>query len=225
MTGRVGILGGTFNPVHVGHVSIAQQVAARLGLARVILVPAGSPPHKDAGGLEAAHHRYAMACIAARGMRGLAVSDVEVSRAGTSYTIETVEALRREFGPEIDLVLIIGMDSLLELPTWKEARRLAETTSFAVVSRPGYSGVDWEALGAALGPEAAKKLEASVVEIAEPVEVSATEVRRRLAEGRPVVNLVRAPVARDIEEKGLYRKRERDAEQAGPAAPSREEAR
>ncbi len=210
--GRVGVLGGSFNPIHIGHVSIAQQVAAKLGLARVILIPTGSPPHKAAGDLEEAHHRYAMVCLTARGMHRLDVSDVEISREGTSYTIETVEALRRELGPEIELVLIIGMDSLLDLPTWKDAKELVETTDFAIVPRPGYSGADWEALGSVLGPEAAEKLKSSVVEIAEPVEVSATEVRSRLGEGRAVVNLVRAPVAKYIEEKGLYRGAEEGGE-------------
>jgi len=211
MVGRIGVLGGTFDPIHVGHLSIAQQVAAKLDLARVLLVPAGSPPHKEPGELAGSRDRYAMVCLATRNLRGLDVSDVEVSREGTSYTIETVEELRRDLGPEIELVLIIGADSLLELPTWKGARRLVETTTFAIVPRPGFRETDWDALARALGAEAAEKLRSSVVEVAEPVDISSTEVRRRIAEEKSFAGLVRAPVARYIGEKGLYRKKkERD---------------
>jgi len=199
---KIGILGGTFDPIHVGHLSIAQQVREALGLDEVVLVPAGAPPHKRADALAPAADRLAITRLAASGLARLAVSDVEAARAETSYTIDTLARLRETMGAQNEYVLVIGADTVGELPTWHRAAELVASVRFAVAERPG-AEPDFDAVKRALGDAAAKKLRAAVVRV-EPADISSTDVRRRVAAGLPVDRLVRASVAEYIARKGLY---------------------
>lgn len=203
---KIGVLGGSFDPIHNGHLSIAQQAAAEMGLEKVLLVPAGTPPHKDPSGLAPAPDRLIMARLACRDMRRLEVSDVEVRKDGPSYTIETMSDLRRALGADVRLYLIIGEDTVGELPTWKDARTLIDEAEFIVVQRPGFPRAEFCKLARELGRGAAEKLKASVVKIGEPVDVSSTEIRERIGRGERISGLVRAGVEEYIEERGLYRR-------------------
>lgn len=203
---RFGVLGGSFNPVHVGHISIAQQVLNGLKLQRVFLMPAAQPPHKQRDAeLASADDRLAMCRLAVENMHGLDASDFELARGGVSYTIETAKALRAAYGRAAEIRFIIGSDSLLELPTWKEAPELVRLADFAVADRrEAPIGEEiWEKVRAELGEEAEAKLRASVVPI-ERVDVSATAIRKLLKEGAKIPGYLRRDVEAYIRKKRLY---------------------
>jgi nicotinate-nucleotide adenylyltransferase len=200
---RIGILGGSFDPIHAGHLSIAQQVADRLRLDEVILVPAGDPPHKRRKRLAPAADRLAMVKLAAHGLARLSVSDLELRRDGPSYSLDTVRALRRELGEEHDYFFIVGADTVGELPDWHRAAELVAETGFAIAVRPRFEP-DFARVEKELGPAAAAKLRAALVEV-QPCDLSSTLVRERTAAGEDVTGLVRHSVAEYIAKKGLYR--------------------
>jgi nicotinate-nucleotide adenylyltransferase len=200
---RIGILGGSFDPIHAGHLSVAQQVADRLKLDEVVLVPAGDPPHKHRKKLAPAADRLAMVKLAVRGLARLAVSDLELRRTGPSYSLDTVRALKAELGAEHEYFFIVGADTVGELPDWHRARELVAETAFAVAVRPGFEP-DFARAEKELGPAAAAKLRAALVEI-QPCDISSTVVRQRIAAGENVTGLVRRDVAEYIAKRGLYR--------------------
>jgi nicotinate-nucleotide adenylyltransferase len=200
---RIGILGGSFDPIHAGHLSVAQQVAHRLGLDEVILIPAGEPPHKPAGKLAPAEDRLAMARLAVRGLARLTVSDIEIRRTGPNYSIDTLRALKARLGSGHRYFFIIGADTVGDLPDWHRAAEFVAEADFAVVARPGFAA-DFDRVGQRLGSEAAEKLRRAVVEI-EPCDVSSTQVRERSAAGEDITGQARAAVAEYIRRKGLYR--------------------
>ena len=137
---RLGLFGGTFDPIHLGHLILAEQCREACGLDRVWLVVAGSPPHKP-GGRTAVGHRLEMARIAIAGHPAFAVSDIEATRPGPHYSVETLESIRRDH-PGDDLFFLIGADSLADLPTWREPERIAQLATIVVVNRPGIEEVD-----------------------------------------------------------------------------------
>ena len=136
---RLGVLGGTFNPIHNGHLAIARQTADALGLDRILFVPTKNPPHKPADNLAPAKDRYEMVRLAIASDPRFAISDVELRRAGTSYSIDTVRQLQEEYGPETRLYFLIGLDAFLDLSLWREPEMLLTLCSFVVISRPGMS--------------------------------------------------------------------------------------
>jgi nicotinate-nucleotide adenylyltransferase len=135
---RIGIFGGTFNPIHRAHLSIAEEVRRALRLGKVLFIPAGDPPHKKDMWMIPARHRLSMVQLAVKGHPHFEVSDLEVKRPGKSYTIETVRALKRAYPPGTEWYLILGLDAFLEFPSWRLARRLLTQCHFVVVSRPGF---------------------------------------------------------------------------------------
>lgn len=199
---KIGVLGGSFDPPHNGHLSISQQVLRRLNLEEVILIPAGRAPHKQNVAPE--NDRLQMCRLAVRGLRGLEVSDVEIRRGGLSYTIDTIRQLRGELGEDVASYFIIGGDTLPELPTWRGIRDLVEDTEWAIVQRPGYPRPDVESVRGRLDDKAVAKLSRSIVRLEDPCDVSSTEIRKRLAAGDDVNRLVRAPVLDYIRQRGLY---------------------
>lgn len=142
--GRIGILGGTFNPVHYGHLRVAEEAAEILGLGEVIFIPSGNPPLKGAG-LAPSHHRYELTRIAIRDNPRFRISDIECGQEGKSYTVDTIAALRDIF-PGRSFSFILGIDSFFEIPYWKHPEKLMSLTDFAVVSRPGFSFVSLSSL-------------------------------------------------------------------------------
>jgi nicotinate-nucleotide adenylyltransferase len=215
---RVGIFGGTFNPIHLGHLVFAEALRERLGLDRVLFVPAGTPPHKSAVGLAPALDRYAMVSLAVAGHPAFVASPVELERAGPSYSADTVEALAGEW-PGARLVFLMGSDTFLDLPAWRTPERIGTFATFAVGYRAGSSfdpdGAPARAILARLGrtgwrrvpptaPEALAPGDCALVE-ARSVPVSARDLRRQLAAGDSVRYLVPLPVTEYIAAHRLYR--------------------
>lgn len=199
----IGILGGSFNPIHNGHLHVAQQVREKLSLEKVILIPTGVPPHKPKEQLAAPRHRFCMALIACHNLRSLEVSDIEVRRKKTSYTIDTIRKLKRGLGRN-DLHLILGADAVADLYTWKDAERLVWEAEPVLVARPGFSlEFAVTSLEEHFQPVTIERLLDAVVRI-QVVTVSGSDIRRRLAERRPVKGLVRYEVEEYIRQHGLY---------------------
>jgi nicotinate-nucleotide adenylyltransferase len=199
---RVGILGGTFNPVHLGHLLVAHAVAEALDLERVLLLPAARPPHKPRGLLAAPDERLAMVRLSLAGDPLLDVSTLELDRGGTSYAVDTMRLFRAQ-NPDVAPCFIIGMDSLRELHSWHRVGELLELCTFATVDRPGVDRpVDPTELR--LPPPWPERLLAGIVPI-RTWEVSSSEIRRRIAVGRSIRYLVSPAVEAFIRERGLYR--------------------
>ena len=201
MSQRTGILGGSFNPPHNGHLAMADAALDRAHLDRVLFIPAATPPHKlNLRDMAPAPDRLAMLRAALSDRPRCAIWEGELHRGGVSYTIDTVRSLRTEF-PADSLVLIIGGDTLRELHTWREIDRLLELVEVATLVRPG---VPAEAMRPALPALWQDRLLAGVVP-AEPVDASSTEIRRRVAVGEAIASLVPAAVDAYIRNHGLYR--------------------
>jgi nicotinate-nucleotide adenylyltransferase len=196
--GGIGVLGSAFNPPHLGHLALAQEALWQLGLSEVVLVPTGEAPHKrilDDPGREL---RLAMTRLAAADDSRFSVSTVEVDREGPSYTYETLELLERE-RPGTDSVFVMGADAAVGLESWRKPERVVELARLAVARRAGVSDAEVSAVVRSLGAEG----RATMLEMPQ-FGVSSSAVRERAAAGRPLRYLVPEPVARFIEEKGVY---------------------
>lgn len=211
---RVGVLGGTFNPIHLGHLRAAEEVAETLALDRVLLVPSAQPPHKAGGGtLAPGALRLAWVESACAGNPRLIACDVEVARGGASYTVDTLRALadREATRP----VFIIGSDAFAELGTWREPKQLFALADFAVMARPGTPGHlgDWipDALRGDFelepggGRARHRATGGGVRSVAiSALAISSSDVRERVRSGRSIRYLVPEAVRRDIEASGVY---------------------
>lgn len=187
---KLGLLGGTFDPVHHGHLRAAENAREALGLDRVAFMPARVPPHRSAPGALPLH-RFAMVALAVSGNPRFVASPLELLREGPSYTVDTVDALRQEG----EVVLIVGSDNLPLLPEWKDAVRLLELCTVAVVGRPGRSAQ----IPPGLPPDRFRTVAES------EVPVSSSDLRSRVKDGRSIRYLVPPGVAEYIEDQGLYR--------------------
>jgi nicotinate-nucleotide adenylyltransferase len=189
------VLGGTFDPIHLGHLRAAENAREALELDEVLFVPAGNPPHREAP-LSSALDRFAMVALATAPHPSFAPSDVEVARAGPSYTADTLDALRAG-RPGDALYLIVGGDTFPEMATWRDPERLFGSCTVVVAERPGA-----DASAALPAPRAGARVE----RVASPgLDISSTDVRRRVREGRSVRYLVPDAVADYIAKRGLYR--------------------
>jgi len=200
---RLGVIGGSFDPIHLGHLAIAEEARERFGLKYVVFVPARVPPHKDRGTAAPAADRLEMVKIAVRPEASFLASDIEMRREGPSYTIDTLEEIGKLY-PEADVRFIVGEDSLAELHSWHRARELVERFGFIIVARPGSQGISRESLEESFGEEPAGKLLSGYLST-EIFRVSATEIRKRVREGRSVRFLLPGGVERYIVRRGLYR--------------------
>lgn len=198
---NVGMLGGTFDPIHYGHLAIAEDCGAQLGLEVVLFVPAGGPPHKQGRAISPAADRLAMVERAIATNPRFGLSRIDVERPGLSYSVDTVRALQAQLGPETRIFFIVGADSLIDLPTWREPDQLSHLCQIVAVNRPGYAQVDLARLEATI-PETTRR----IIQLTTPgIDVSSTQLRQRVAEGRPIRYLVPDPVLAYIQEHGLYR--------------------
>ncbi len=196
---RLGILGGTFDPVHNGHLWLAEAVYERLGPERVIFIPAYVAPHKVGLQCAPAADRYEMARLAVVGCPHFALSDMELRRSGVSYTLDTVLELRRQY-PQQELYFIIGADSLPLLHTWHRIGELLQLVTFAAAGRPGYGQV-LERACAKLPPGAEKKI---ILLDTPEYAVSSTDIRSRVQRGTGLAGLVPPAVEAYIHGHGLY---------------------
>lgn len=199
---RVGVFGGTFDPIHVGHLIVAQEVRFRCALDRVLFVPAGTPPHKPGQVVAPAAHRVAMLELALDGNPAFAISPVEIARPGPSYSVETLELLRRELGAAVELFFILGTDQLSDLATWHRPRDLVALCSFIVVERPG---APWDESRVAVLEQVLPGLTARLARVPVPhIDIAGREVRRRVLAGEPIRYLVPDPVREYIASHSLY---------------------
>lgn len=188
--------GGSFNPIHYGHLRCAQAVADQAGYERVVLIPSARPPHKpDTPDLAAPADRLAMCRLAIEGLPTFEVDDMETRRSGPSYTIDTAQELRQRGWTSVHW--LIGADMLLYLPKWHRPLDLLREVDFVVMARPGWT-LDWTAL-----PPEYRHLKEQVVE-APQIAISSTEIRRRVRAGEPIDHLVPPAVARYITDRTLY---------------------
>ena len=195
---RTAVFGGSFNPIHYGHLLLADEVLETLKLDRILFVPAAVPPHKSPAHLAPAGDRHEMVRLATAGHPKFEVSDAELRRAGPSYTVDTLEALRT---PREDLFLIVGSETFLDLLTWREPRRIAELARLVVVPR----------VGSAFDPDsaAAQKVvreigQEPLIVRATSLPISASDLRRRVREGRSVAYRLPEAVAAYIRARRLY---------------------
>ncbi|MGH7726976.1 MAG: nicotinate-nucleotide adenylyltransferase [Candidatus Eiseniibacteriota bacterium] len=193
---RLGILGGTFDPPHLGHLMLAECARETLSLDRVLFVPARHPPHKRDRRVSPPPTRIRLLRAALRGT-GFSISSIELERTGLSYTVDTLLALR-ERHRSAALFLLVGEDSLVELPTWRAPQRILELATVAVACRPGASG-----MGARRIPAAWRKRVTFLPNA--PVDIASRDLRERVRRGRSIRFLVPDTVARLIDSLGLYR--------------------
>lgn len=193
LQGRVGLFGGAFNPIHVGHLRVAEEALRQFELERVVFIPTAHPPHKEVevpGEL-----RLRMVELAVAGRPGFEVSRIEVDCPGPAYTVDTVERMKRRYPQGV--VYIVGADAFAGITTWKDYQRLLRSCPFIVAPRKGIDPAIFQR-------PPYDQAEIHLLEM-EPFEVSSSEIRQRYREGLPVEGLVPEPVDRFIREHGLYR--------------------
>jgi len=201
---RIGILGGTFDPIHLGHLIPAQYAYEYLHLDRVILVPSASPVHRPRHTPAPGPHRLAMCHLAIGPLPPFCVSELEVARVEPSYTVLTLQHLAKAMPPTTQLVLLVGEDNLPLLHTWHRIDEVVALATLAVLPRPAPSNVDLAPLIRALGSGAVQRMISNRVP-GPLVPISATAVRDRVRDGLSIAGLVPGTVARYIAENGLYR--------------------
>ena len=197
---RVGVLGGTFDPIHLGHLKIAEEVRLKLDLERVLFIPTGQPRLRTDKYLSPVADRLRMVELATSDNPYFQVCDNETRRGGPTYTVDTLIELRGSLGTDASLYFIVGVDILRRFHDWKEPERVLELCNVVVVTRPGHEDFDWPAWLVTF-PQAADRLTWLDTTM---VDISGTEIRRRSGQGKSVRKLVPASVAGYIQERNLY---------------------
>jgi len=187
---KIGILGGTFNPIHYGHLILGEQVLGQLKLDKVIYVPSFLPPHKSNVGIVSPDRRFKMIQLAVAGNSHFSVSDIEIKREGKSYTVDTLREIKKRY-PRAELFFICGSDLVSELPTWKNADEIFELATFVLAKRPGF--------GKRLAGRDYLKIHVAQVDI------SSSLIRDLVKKGRSIHYLTPANVVAYIEKYGLYK--------------------
>lgn len=203
MSKRIGLYGGSFDPIHVGHLISARSIAEAMSFSKVILIPSARPPHKEGVAMTTAEHRMAMVRLAIEGDPLFEASDVELGRAGPSFTLDTVMEYRRRLGDTAELFWIIGADSLPELPTWHRIDELVKRVTIVTAARPGFVKPAVADLAEAVGKEAAQALLSNCC-LTPEIDISATRIRARVAAGDSIRYLTPEAVASYIQQHGLY---------------------
>ena len=197
---RLGIMGGTFDPIHFGHLVTAEEALVQFNLDRVLFMPTGNPAFKSGDRVTSGEHRYLMTVIATASNPDFDVSRMEVDRPGLTYTIDTLLALRDQYGPATELFFITGADAVWEIVSWKDAETIADLVTFIAATRPGYD------LDAARRSHESESTRFRIEYIEVPaLAISSTELRRRIAEKRPIRYLSPESVVAYIDKHGLYR--------------------
>ncbi len=200
------LFGGTFDPVHNGHLIVARSISEQLGIDSITLMPAAKPPHKPSAGADG-EHRIEMLRLATAGEPLFEICDLELTRPGPSYTLDTVRALRDQQGQDLEVRLIIGADMLAELPNWHQVSQLLCSVEFIVAARPPLDQQMeqiWADLETSLGSEVSQRLSESVVKTP-LLDISSTDIRNRVTQGLSISYLVPESVRAYISENGLYK--------------------
>jgi nicotinate-nucleotide adenylyltransferase len=209
---RIGILGGTLDPIHLGHIETALVARAALALDRVIIMPSRVPPHRHTRPVASRYHRFAMTALAVNGVEGLAASDVELCAPGPSYTADTLERLHATGLSPAQIFFVTGADAFAEIETWSRYPQVLELSHFVVVSRPGHPawgvrdrlpGLADRMLSAATEGDQSSRPAIFLLDARTP-DVSSTEIRRRLSAREPLTGLVPAAVEQHIAQHQLY---------------------
>ncbi|MCX7828287.1 MAG: nicotinate-nucleotide adenylyltransferase [Thermanaerothrix sp.] len=194
---RIGVMGGTFDPIHYGHLLAAEEARSRIGLSEVVFVPTGHPPHKDASRISSPEDRFKMTSLAVAGNGSFKVSRIEIDTPGPHHTVDTILALKTYYSQDVSFYFITGLDSMLQLLTWKEPFVLASLCTLVAVSRPGYNVNKLLDL-----PEQIQK---SILPLEIPLlAISSTDIRRRLREGLSIRYLTPDGVINYILSNRLY---------------------
>ena len=197
---RIGLLGGTFNPIHLGHLLIAQDALEQLALDRVKFIPSATPSHKTVEAMAGERDRIRMIKLAIRGNQRFEVDDLEIRRGGKSYSVDTLTELRRRH-PQADFFFIIGADSLRELHLWREAQRVVRLCTFVTVPRPGFEAKP--VVDRRLDAASRRRLRQHVLK-GHACDIASRDIRARVANGRSIRYLVPDAVAEYIRRRRLY---------------------
>lgn len=197
---RIGLMGGTFNPIHLGHLLISEYIRETFPLDKIIFIPSGNPPHKDLNLIVNAHHRYNMVELAIKDNPFFAISDIEVIRKGKSYTIDTIDEIKKNY-PDDSIYFIIGGDSLSNLSTWKDYETLLKKTNFILIDRHGFE----ENKLTRYIKELEDKYGANIDYMDGPeIEISSTLIRENLINGKSIKYMVTKDVEDYIYNNSLY---------------------
>ncbi|MEI6862830.1 MAG: nicotinate-nucleotide adenylyltransferase [Candidatus Omnitrophota bacterium] len=188
---RIGLLGGTFNPIHIGHLILADEALSKLKLDKIVFIPTYIPPHKSVESTTKPKERLKMVELAIEDNANFEVSNFEISSKKTSYSIDTLKEFRNKYGDDAELYFITGSDLLKDLFSWKNVNDIFKISKFIVANRPGYPVTD-----------VPKEVETVVIT---PIEVSAEDIRKRLKSGRSIRYLVPEKVRNYITERNLYK--------------------
>jgi nicotinate-nucleotide adenylyltransferase len=191
---KIGILGGTFDPIHIGHLVLAEEVKDKLGLNGVIFIPCSHPPHKTKRKLSPVKDRFRMTQLAIEGNRSFSVSDIELKRGGLSYTVDTLRQLK-ELHPRSQIYFLTGSDMLEEIHTWREPEEIYKLAKMVIATRPGFDKFD---------PKNRFAKKSTVVEIT-GVDISSSQIRERVKKGQSIKYLVSPRVEEYIKKKKLYK--------------------
>jgi len=197
----IGIMGGTFDPIHYGHLVTAEAVRSEFGLEKVYFVPSGNPPHKDSGQVTDSQHRYLMTFLSITTNKYFETSSVEINRTGKSYAYDTVKIFQQNF-PEHDLYFITGADAIKEILSWHRVEELLDLCYFVAATRPGYDLDDLKKEELKVLPE--DYLQRIMIIEVPAMAISSTDIKRRVREGKPIKYLLPEAVEHYIYKTGLY---------------------
>lgn len=198
---RVGLMGGTFDPIHYGHLVTAEEIRDKFNLEKVIFVPSGHPPHKIKRRVSEPEHRYLMTFLATAPNPFFEVSRVEIDRQGSTYTIDTIKQFKTEYGGEYEFYFITGADAILEILTWKDAEQLLGLCEFIAATRPGFNNNDIKEQLLHISSMYGKQIHS--VEVPS-LAISSTDIRQRMHDGRSIKYLLPESVEYYIKKCSLY---------------------
>ncbi len=199
---KFAVLGGTFDPVHNGHISVAREILQKTDIEKVLFIPSGMPPHKDIHEVTDSKTRLEMTMLAVEGEKNMCVSSIEIERKGMTYTVDTISQLKKKLGEKSKFKFIIGADAMHYISTWKDYKKLLKICDFVVVTRPGYKKN--QLVSEIEDIEKNFGCDIQFVEV-EPVEISSSMVRENVKKGLSVKDMVPEKVAEFIAENKLYK--------------------
>jgi nicotinate-nucleotide adenylyltransferase len=203
---KIGIMGGTFNPIHFGHLVTAEEALIQFHLERVIFIPTGEPPHKTTGKIASPEDRYLMTVMATASNREFYVSRIEIDKKGKSYTIDTLRELKKIYGKDSELFFITGADAILEILTWKDTEEIIALCKFIAATRPGYNISKMEDLKKRLFNEKVEMAEQCLFIMEIPaLAISSTDIRNRIKSNRPIKYLLPESVSSYLLKNELYK--------------------